>query len=443
MSTHARTAMMRLLGAAQKSADFVLNSGAMVIGTAVMAVSGFAYWWLAARLFAPEVIGTASALLSVMGLIGLLGEAGLGTLLIGEIGRHPGRVSGLVSAAASIGLGLALGLALLFVVGESRLNSSNSPIDNWLVGTAFVLGCCLTVPIELGDAALVGDLHSSSRMIRQVLFSTFKLLLIAVAALAGFASSAAIVLTWLAGLLISWIGLDLLTRGRARRLLGPPDFRALYVLRHKVLGHYALDVTIQAPVIVMPYLVLVLLSATTNAAFVALWMLVTMAGTIPAAMSTVLFPVVRADSKQFRHHMLVSLTVSLLFSLVCANVVFFYSQQILAVFNPAYPQIAGVSLCLLGFSLLGSTFKYHACSLARLRNKMGKASHWFALGGLLELCSAIAGAKLGGLQGLAVAWTVAVNIVGACAALVLLFATTRDSADEPDAPSPSPNLLQT
>lgn len=439
----ARTATTRLLSTVQKSATFVSNSGAMAIGTVATAAFGFAYWWFAARLFAPEVVGKASALLSVIGLIGLLGEAGLGTLMIGEIGRAPGRPSGLVSAAASIGLGLALGLALLFVVGESQFNSSSSPIEGWLVGVAFVLGCSLTVPVELCDAALVGSLHSTSRMIRQVLFSTFKLLLIAAAAGAGYVSSAAILLTWVGGLVISWIGLDLLTRGRARRLIGPPDFGTLYSLRHKVLGHYALDVTIQAPAIIMPYLVLVLLSATANAAFASLWMLVFMAGTIPAAMSTVLFPVIRANSKQFRHHMLVSLTVSLLFSLVCANIVLFYSEQILALFNPAYQKIAGSSLCLLGFSLVGSTLKYHACSLARLRDRMGKASQWFAFGGLLELSFASAGAKLGGLQGLAVAWTLAVNIEGACAALILFFATKLDSADQPLREGPSPNLLQT
>ena len=39
-------------------------------------------------MFPPEVIGNASGLLSVMSLIALLGEAGLGTLLIGEIVRQ-------------------------------------------------------------------------------------------------------------------------------------------------------------------------------------------------------------------------------------------------------------------------------------------------------------------------------------------------------------------
>jgi hypothetical protein len=43
----------------------------------------------------------------------------------------------------------------------------------------------------------------------------------------------------------------------------------------------------------------------------------------------------------------------------------------------------------------------------------------------------IAGAKLGGLQGLVLGWTLAVSIEGVCAALVLAFATKLNSAGGP------------
>jgi hypothetical protein len=74
---------------------------------------------------------------------------------------------------------------------------------------------------------------------------------------------------------------------------------------------------------------------------------------------------------------------------------------------------------------------------------MRKASRWFALGGLLELCFAVAGAKLGGLQGLVVGWTLAVSIEGACAALVLASATRPDSAAGPVHEGRAPSPLQT
>ncbi|RWQ65631.1 oligosaccharide flippase family protein [Mesorhizobium sp.] len=433
----AGTAIVRVRRALQKNATLVTNSGALAIGTMAAAGLGLIYWLLAARLFPPEVIGKASALLSVMGLVGLLGEAGLGTLLMGEIVRHPGKERGLVAAAASVGVALAVGFALLFVFGEAYLNSSTGPIDGWFVGVAFVLGCCLTVLSAVVDQALVGNLRSTDRMIRQVLFSTFKLMLIAAAAAAGYYSNAAILLTWVASVLASWIGVDLLTRGGARHLVGPPDFPLLHTLRRKVFDHYTLDVALQTPGLIMPYLVLILLSPAINAAFVSLWMVVFMASIVPAAMATALFPAVRANPKQSRHNILLSLMASLLFSLVCAVFVFTYSQEVLAVFNPVYPEIAGSSLRFLGFSLLGLTLKFHACTLARLSDTMRKASRWFMLGGLLELCFVVAGAKLDGLQGLVLGWTLAISIEGACAALVLAFAMKLNSAGGPVHEGPS------
>jgi hypothetical protein len=78
-------------------------------------------------------------------------------------------------------------------------------------------------------------------------------------------------------------------------------------------------------------------------------------------------------------------------------------------------------LRLLGFSLLGSTLKFHACAVARLDDTMRRASLPFALGGLLELGFVIAGAKLGGLEGLVIGWTAAVSIEGICIGLLWIF----------------------
>lgn len=418
-----RTALMRVRGAIQDSATLAINSGALAIGTVATAGLGFVYWWLAARLFPPEAIGHASALLSIVGLTALLGEAGLGTLLVGEIVRHPKRASSLVTAAASIGAALAVGLGLAFVLGTHFVQSTR-PIDGWLAGFIFVLGCGLTAFTMVVDQAFVGSLNSTGRMIQQVFFSVFKLMLIVIAAAVSQTSSTTILLSWVAGLLTSWIAVDLVTRGGARRLLGIPDFRLLHTFRRKVFDHYALDVTMQAPGIIVPYLVLVLLSPAATAAFSVLWMLVSTAAAIPAVLATVLFPVIRAGPDKSRHHFLLSLTASLLFSLACAVFILFYSQHILEVFNPAYREIAGSSLRLLGFSLLGSTLKFHACALARLGDAMRRASLPFALGGLLELGFVVAGAKLGGLEGLVIGWTIAVSIEGICIGLLWAFAST-------------------
>jgi hypothetical protein len=104
---------------------------------------------------------------------------------------------------------------------------------------------------------------------------------------------------------------------------------------------------------------------------------------------------------------------------------------------------SGSSLRFLGFSLVGSTLKFHVCALARLGDAMRKASLWFAFGGLLELCLTVVGARLDELQGLVVGWTLAVSIEGAFAALVFAFATKLDFAASAARKGPAPSPVQT
>src|ERR1700730_13873892 len=77
----------------------LINAGSLVCTTMVTGVLGFAYWWIAARQFPPQAVGLASAAVSAMMLLGAIGIFGLGTLLIGELPRQPGKEASLISAA--------------------------------------------------------------------------------------------------------------------------------------------------------------------------------------------------------------------------------------------------------------------------------------------------------------------------------------------------------
>src|SRR5450759_3911599 len=78
----------------------LLTSASSLVGTTIVTSGlGFVYWWVAARLFAPAVIGLSSAAISVMTLLGTGCILGLGTLLIGELPRRPGKEAALISAA--------------------------------------------------------------------------------------------------------------------------------------------------------------------------------------------------------------------------------------------------------------------------------------------------------------------------------------------------------
>ncbi len=77
----------------------LVNAGSLVGTTLVTGALGFAYWWVADRQFHPADVGLASASISAMMLLGALCVLGMGTLLIGELPRQPGKEASLISAA--------------------------------------------------------------------------------------------------------------------------------------------------------------------------------------------------------------------------------------------------------------------------------------------------------------------------------------------------------
>jgi O-antigen/teichoic acid export membrane protein len=418
-----REAIVRVRAVSTQNFVLLKNSAAIAVGTGASAALGFFYWWLAARLLPPEVIGRSSALLSLMGLVGLIGEAGLGTLLTGELVRWPGRERGLITAAAIVTLLLsvlagAAGLALSAI----HSNAFGDVASPSFIDLFFLLGCVLTGISYIVDQAFTGMLRASARMFRQLVAAATRLALI-VGLAASFSDEVTILSSWAVSLVISIILVERFTRVRGRSsLIQRPDFKLLRTLKRKATDHYLLDLTSQAAGIVLPYLVTVMLSPTSNAAFFSLWMVFTIASVAPAAISIVLFPILSGDPSQFRNKMGASLGISLCFAVLFAAFLFCFSETILQLINPVYREIAGSSLRFLGFGMIGVVIKFQVCAGARVTNKMRSASAWFFAGAILELIGAVVGCKLDGLEGLSLGWVTAVLVE---AAFLVTFALPR------------------
>jgi O-antigen/teichoic acid export membrane protein len=394
----------RLRTAARNHTLLVNNSVAIIIGHGAGAVLGFAYWWLAARWLSPEVIGTASGLISLMGFVGLLGDAGLGTLLAGEIVQWPGRERGLVSAAILTAFLLSLTAGTVILLLSERIFH---PLTNQsLVNLCLILGFGLTGLWLVINQAWLGMLKSNLRMMGQIVFSILKLSLL-VLAVQWFSNVSVVVGSWVAAVVIS-IGIgEILMRRDNKSLFNRPDFTLLFSLRYKVVHHYRLDIGIMAPATLLPYLVTILLSPSANAVFTVLWMVFIVASIVPSTLATVLFPAIRAEPQHYRNRMSLSLSVSLLYALAFGVFVFFFSTDILKVFNPTYAVIGDGHLRMLGFGLIGTAIKAHICAAARLNNRMRDASVSVFLAALFELLCVAIGGHFGGLEGLTWAWVIA------------------------------------
>src|SRR6266567_4001682 len=230
----------------------LFNAGSLVGTTAVTSVLGFVFWWLAARAFPPEAVGLASAAISAMTLLGSVAIVGLGTLLLGELPLQRGREGSLISAAL------------------------------------FALGVSLTAITLVLDDALIGLFRGGLQLWRNSCFAVVKLaVLLAVSLWLSRAFGMTIYATWAIGNICSLVALAgyvLAKKGWVGRNY-LPQWGLLRKLGLSALRHHLLNVTLQAPALVLPVLVTVLLSATVNAWFYVSWNLSSMANIFSAALT--------------------------------------------------------------------------------------------------------------------------------------------------------------
>ncbi len=202
-----------LLGDPQVRAGLDLVSGA-----GLNAVTGLAFWFVAARTFDESTVGVNAALISTMMLVAALSTLGLSNALIRFIPRYGRSARGLVirsyGLAASVTLLVAPIAALIFGRNSDELSGLDAPL-----GVAgFTLACLLWVVFVLQDSVLVGIGKTKVIPIENGAHSVLKLLL-----LIGFATAGP---QW--GIFVAFVlpvvALLLVVNRIAFRRLSEPDF---------------------------------------------------------------------------------------------------------------------------------------------------------------------------------------------------------------------------
>jgi len=392
----------------------LINAGALVGTTVVTSMLGFAYWWIAARRFPPEAVGVASASISAMILLGGFCVLGLGTLLITELPRQPDKARSLISTSL-LAVGAVGGIAgVVFASVAPYASSSFKPLGASMVTiTLFASGVSLTAVAVVLDQALVGLLCGKLQFWRNTLFAAAKLAaLLGVSFWVSDRAGALIYATWVVGIAISlaalaawlmrkqgWPGRDYLPRWSLLRKLGGA-----------ALQHHLLNMTLQAPTLMLPVLVTALLSATMNAWFYVSWMVVSFVFLIPNTLTIVLHATNSAQQSTLWFRARVTLSIGLVASLLANCLLQVAARQVLSVFGASYAQQAVSTLRILLLAAFPLIIKYHYIAICRIQDRIARAMFGMLPGGLLELSAAALGAQLGGLTGLSAGWVAAIYI---------------------------------
>jgi O-antigen/teichoic acid export membrane protein len=392
----------------------LVNAGSMMSTVLVTALLGAAFWLVAARQFSHVAVGVASAAVAAMTLLGYLATVGLGTLLMGELPRRDRHHRGLLNAALAVSGAIGAALGLGFAIVAPLVSPELGPLsETWVAAVVFALGAGLTGLAGVLDQALIGLLRGGLQLRRNVVFSLTKLIALGlVAYLSADAGGAWIYAAWTVGIAVSLVVLTRFYRHRGEDRLRP-RFALLGEMRLDAATHHIYNLSIRAPDLVLPLIVVSLLSAGANANFYIAWMIASFAFMVPVSLSAVLYAVGSADSADLHERYRLSVGLSAGLGLLANLVLLVAGGPILSIFGASYEQQALVTLHILALGVFPETIKAHYLSISRVQRRIPQTIPIVIGGMVLELAGALAGGLAGSLALVAAGWLAAVCIEAA------------------------------
>ncbi|MEV4757068.1 hypothetical protein AB0J86_18415 [Micromonospora sp. NPDC049559] len=441
----ARRALVRLVRAVRRHVDLLTNSGSMMAAILVNSLLGFAYWWLAAKAFPPEAVGSASAAVSAMTVIGTLGMFGMGTLLIAELPRIPAaRRWNLIATCLLIAGGAAtLGGLGYVALAHLAVPALRGALGSPLWAALLVAGIALTAIALVLDEGLIGLLAGRTQLLRNIYFAAGKLILLGgLALLAIEVTGGEVLATWVAGLLLSIVLLVVSLRRQGRLGSVRPDPSMLRGLGRRAFGHNLLNIAMFLPRTALPLVVTVVLSTRDTAGFYTAWMIFAFLAMVPSTLATTLFAVAAGESAALRSKVRMALFVSLAAGVPASLLLALLARPVMVLFGREYAATAAGALAVLALTYLPTVFRQLFIAIARVRRFVRVATAVAVLAGAAELAAAWYGGAHGDLTTLTVGFAVVVAVEGlVMAPVVLRVALARPAprtVPSPRTPPPVP-----
>lgn len=406
----------------------VAIAGPMFGTTIVTSVLGVAYWWLAARIGSPEVVGLASTVINTMGLAGAIGMCGLGSMLIGELGAGTRRAPELVSASvvfsglasAAVGLVLVIAYALL-----GRPLPLHLPL---LAVPVFIVACALTGAAVVLDQGLVGAGAGSVQLTRNTVFAAAKLLLVPAAALVATSRQHEVIAAgWSLGIVASlaWCWPQVRRTGLVSRHPGWDQLRDRW---RTAMAHNTFNVSAQFSRLGLPIVATALVGAAEGGAFFVAWTLAGLAYIVPSHFSTALFALGAGRQHELPQQLRGSLRWSLLAGALGVPIMVVFAALLLRVFGAEYADAAAPTLRILGLAYVLMLIKYHYIAVTRVRGDLLRGSVVTGVAALLEVVLAAVGASLYGLNGLTLGFVIALALQSIPMTVTIVRAARQDAS---------------
>jgi O-antigen/teichoic acid export membrane protein len=384
--------------------DLLRNASSLAATTGLTSFLGFAYWIYAARVFSTDAVGYGSAAISTMLLLGTIGMFGLDTMLIGELprgGNRGGLIVASCSAAFLVSFVLGLGFALVSLAFGSHFVELNGTVGRMAV---FSFGVAVTGATFVFDSATLGLMRGGIQLSRNVAVSIAKMAALPAAALLLHDMfGVGIMLAWVVGTVISLLPVAIIIKRSGGTILYRPDWANFWRLRKLALAHNWLNLAITTPTKLIPVLVAIVVSPSSNGAFYIATMISSFLFMVPLSLSTVLFAVAAAAPEKVAEKLRFVLRMSLIIGIPAGLAIGLCAHFILGFFNASYAALATGPLWILLFGYLPELPNTMYIAVARVKGQFNQATIFLTVFAAFRMVALVVGGKLGGLYGLSYA----------------------------------------
>jgi len=414
----------------------ISNGLALIASKAITMGLGFAFWVLAARLFAPREVGVAAGVVSAMMLCTQIAQFGFGSAFITHFPQLKRRPARLLDTSFTLVAVLGAGCGLLFVgVASFAFHALNVVAGSAGFALLFVAASVFGTLGILFDQIATSLRRGEQALTRNVAFGIGTLTMLPpLALLTGTHSAESVFLPWAAaGLLASAMGVRQLRRVlpayRPRLAVDRPLGRELV---RAGLPNYVLTLAERTPGLILPVIVAELLSPAANATWYAVWMIAWVVCIVPIQVGMTIFAEVSHDPGAVRESVRRGILCSLGVGAAGALVLGLGAHKILAILGHHYSHGGAGPLRVLLVAFVPLTFVQAYFSSCRARRRLGEAIGTGWVSAIASVGLAAAAGVSHGLMGMAVAW-VSVQFVTGAWSLWRLRAVTAP-AGEPAAP---------
>ncbi len=348
------------------------NALYLMLSSAVLALSGFFFWAVAARLYPVEGVGLASAAISAMGLLALLSTLGLDYGLIRFLPQAGDTSRNMINTCFTAGGIAAIALSLLFLAGlplwSPALISMRAQPVFFAAFVVFTVGATLQT---FTRQTFVAERKAEFALWQGLIFGLVRF--IPLVALAGLFHSFGIFASWgIAFGIAVPLGIFLfLPKVQAGyRPLPAVSKQALADMMHFSSTNYAANILWAIPGLVLPLMVVGLLGAESTAYFYIAWAVANILSMIPGAASFSLFAEGSYNQGTLGGDMKRALKLVLVLLIPTIIIISALAGKILLLFGTAYSENATRLLQILAISALPLSLNYIYFSAKRVEMRM-------------------------------------------------------------------------